>query len=56
MPTIAQQGMDWKVTIKMFGHSDCESVSSTHFVQNDDHRTVAEASKIDDELGLQKTG
>ena len=45
--TVAQQHMDWKVMIKMFGHSDFELILSTYYAQNDDVRMVAEASKID---------
>ena len=45
--TVAQQGMDWKVMLKMFGHSDFELILSTYYAQNDDARLVAEASKID---------
>ena len=45
--TVAQQGMDWKVMLKMFGHHDFELVLSTYYAQNDDARMVKEASKID---------
>ena len=53
--TVAQQGMDWKVMIKMFGHSDFELILKVYYAQNDDARLVAEASKIDFGLGLPKT-
>ncbi len=53
--TVAQQGMDWKVMLKMFGHSDFELILSTYYAQNDDARMVAEASRIDYGLGLPKT-
>jgi len=49
--TVAQQGMDWKVMIKMFGHSDFKLILSTYYAQNDYERIVAEATKID--FGLQ---
>ena len=45
--TGAQQGMDWKMMLKMFGHSDFELILSTYYAQNDDARMVAEASKVD---------
>ncbi len=45
--TVAQQGMDWKMMLKMFGHSDFELILSTYYAQNDDARMVAEASKVD---------
>ena len=54
--TVAQQGMDWKVMIKMFGHSDFELILKVYYAQNDDARMVAEATKIDFGLGLPKTG
>lgn len=53
--TVAQQGMDWKVMIKMFGHSDFKLILSTYYAQNDDVRLVEEASKIDFGLALPKT-
>ncbi len=53
--TVAQQGMDWKVMLKMFGHSDFELILSTYYAQNDDARLVEEASKIDFGLGLPKS-
>jgi len=53
--TVAQQGMDWKVMLKMFGHSDFELILSTYYAQNDDVRLVEETSKIDFGLGLPKT-
>ncbi len=53
--TVAQQGMDWKVMLKMFGHSDFELILSTYYAQNDDARMVPEASKIDFGLGLSRT-
>jgi integrase len=53
--TVAQQGLDWKIMIKMFGHSDFELILSTYYAQNDDARLVAEASKIDFGLNLPKT-
>ncbi len=43
--------MDWKVMIKMFGHSDFKLILSTYYAQNDDVRLVEEASKIDYGLG-----
>jgi len=54
--TVAQQGMDWKVMIKMFGHSDFELILSTYYAQNDDALLLTEASKIDYGLGLPRTG
>jgi len=45
--TVAQQGMDWKVMIKMFGHGDFKLILETYYAQNDDARLVQEASKID---------
>lgn len=53
--TVAAQGMEWKVMLKMFGHSDFELILSTYYAQNDDARLLAEASKIDFGLGLPKT-
>jgi integrase len=53
--TVAQQGLDWKIMIKMFGHSDFELILSTYYAQNDDARLVAEASKIDFGLNLPKS-
>ena len=50
--TVAQQGMDWKMMLKMFGHSDFELILSTYYAQNDDARMVAEASKVDFGLDL----
>ena len=44
--TVAQQGMDWKVMIKMFGHSDFELILSTYFTQNDDARMVTEGDYL----------
>ena len=38
--TGAQQGMDWKMMLKMFGHSDFELILSTYYAQNDDARMV----------------
>lgn len=45
--TVAMQGMDSKMLIKMFGHTDFELILSTYYSQNDDARLVAEAGKID---------
>ena len=45
--TVAQQGMDWRVMLKMFGHHDFELILSTYYAQNDDARMLAEASKVD---------
>jgi len=53
--TVAQQGMDAMMMIKMFGHSDFELIMSTYFAQNDDARMVAEASKIDYGLSQPRT-
>jgi hypothetical protein len=53
--TVAEQGMDAMMMIKMFGHSDFELILSTYFAQNDDDRMVAETSRIDYGLGLPKT-
>jgi hypothetical protein len=53
--TVAQQGLDWKLMIKMFGHNDFELILSTYYAQNDDARLVAEACKIDFGLNLPKT-
>ncbi len=33
---IAQQGLDWKLMIKMFGHSDFELILRVYYAQNDD--------------------
>jgi integrase len=52
--TVAVQGMDWKIMLKMFGHSDFELILSTYYAQNDDARMVAEASKVD--YGLSPPG
>ena len=49
--TVAQQGMDWKMMLKMFGHHDFELILSTYYAQNDDARMLAEASKVDFGLG-----
>jgi integrase len=45
--TVAQQHMDWRVMLKIFGHSDFELILSTYYAQNDDARMLAEASKVD---------
>lgn len=50
--TVAQQGMDWKVMLKMFGHDDFELILSTYYAQNDDARMLAEATKVDFGLDL----
>lgn len=50
--TVAQQGMDWRVMLKMFGHHDFELILSTYYAQNDDVRMLAEASKVDFGLNL----
>jgi len=50
--TVAQQGMDTKVMIKMFGHTDFKLILQVYYGQNDYERIVAEASKID--FGLRK--
>ena len=50
--TVAQQGMDWKMMLKMFGHSDFELILSMYYAQNDDARMVAEASSMDFGLNL----
>ena len=47
--------MDWRVMLKMFGHSDFRLIVSTYFAQNDDERLVAEASRIDFGLGFAET-
>ena len=52
---MAQQGLDWKLMIKMFGHSDFELILRVYYAQNNDARLVAETSKIDFGLGLPKT-
>ncbi len=52
--TVAQQGMDWKMMLKMFGHSDFELILSTYYAQNDDARMVPEASKVDFGLDLDR--
>ena len=46
--------MDWKVMLQMFGHSDFELILSTYYAQNDDARMVAEASKVDFGLDLDR--
>ncbi len=53
--TVAQQGLDWKIMIKMFGHSDFELILRVYYAQNDDARIIAEACKIDFGLNLPKT-
>ncbi len=45
--TVAMQGMDSKMLIKMFGHTDFELILSTYYAQNDDERLINEANKID---------
>lgn len=45
--TVAQQGMNWKVMIKMFGHTDFKLILKVYYGQNDFERLVAESSKID---------
>lgn len=50
--TVAMQGMDSKMLIKMFGHTDFELILTTYYDQNDDARLLKEASKID--FGLNK--
>lgn len=52
---MAEQGMDWKVMLKMFGHSDYNLIMSTHYAQIDDARLVEEASRIDFGLGHHKS-
>jgi len=52
--TVAQQGMDWRVMLKMFGHHDFELILSTYYAQNDDARMLAEASKVDFGLNLKR--
>lgn len=52
--TVAQQGMDWKVMLKMFGHHDFELILSTYYAQNDDRRMLEEATKIDFGLTLER--
>lgn len=49
--TVAQQGMDSLVMIKLFGHTDFRLILSTYYGQNDYERLVAEATKIDFGLG-----
>lgn len=44
---VAQQGMDWNVMIKLFGHTDYKLILTTYYGQNDVDRIIAEASKID---------
>ncbi len=53
--TVAEQGLAWKLMIKMFGHSNFELILSIYYAQNDDARLVAEACKIDFGLNLPKT-
>jgi hypothetical protein len=53
--TVAQQGMNWQVMLKMFGHSDFELILRVYYAQNDDARLVAEATKIDFGLNLPKS-
>ena len=55
LSTVAQQGMDWRVMLKMFGHWDFRLILGTYFAQNDDERLVAEAGRIDFGLGLAET-
>jgi len=43
----AMSGMDAKVMIRMFGHTDFELILKTYFAQNDDARLVEQASRID---------
>ncbi|MBI5764787.1 MAG: site-specific integrase [Planctomycetes bacterium] len=45
--TVASQGMDAMMMIKVFGHTDFKLIMSTYYSQNDDARMVAEASRID---------
>ncbi len=44
--TVAAQGMDAMMMIKMFGHTDFELIMKTYYAQNDDARMVAAAMKI----------
>ena len=44
--TVAQQGMDSKVMIKIFGHVDMRLILSTYYSQNDDELILKEAQKI----------
>ena len=52
--TVAVQGMDWKVMLKMFGHHDFQLILSTYYAQHDVVRMVAEASKIDFGITLER--
>lgn len=52
--TVAQQGMEWRIMLKMFGHHDFELILSTYYAQNDDARMLAEASKIDFGLSFKR--
>ena len=45
--TVAQQGMNWRVMLKQFGHHDFALILSTYYRQNDDARMLAEASRVD---------
>jgi hypothetical protein len=45
--TVAQQGMDSKVMIKIFGHVDLRLIIFTYYSQNDDDLLLKEAEKID---------
>lgn len=54
--TVAPQGIDAMMMIRAFGHTDFKLIMSTYYSQNDDARLVAEASKIDFGLGLEKAG
>jgi len=44
--TVAAQGMDAMMMIKMFGHTDFELIMKTYYAQNDDARMVEAVQKI----------
>ena len=53
--TVAQQGMDAMLMIKIFGHTDYQLILKVYYAQNDDGRLVSEASRIDFGLNGENT-
>lgn len=49
--TVAQQGMDAMLMIKIFGHTDYQLILKVYYAQNDDRRLFDEASRIDFGIG-----
>ena len=51
--TVAQQGMNAMLMIKIFGHTDYQLILKVYYAHNDDGRLGAEASRID--FGLERS-